>query len=115
MLCRGGDVIWLPATPRYQQEGGGTETTTERRIVFSPEIARQVGQARSEWRIFAGLAARVRPDLAARFAWPTNQALRTEIAAVVPAYQGIKDLATTGPAGQCGALRLCAGGVFPTC
>ncbi|MEP6658886.1 MAG: FdhF/YdeP family oxidoreductase [Acidimicrobiales bacterium] len=114
MFVPGDDVILLPAMTRYEQEGGGTETTTERRIVFSPEIARQVGQARSEWRIFADLAARVRPDLAARFAWPTNQALRTEIAAVVPTYEGIEGLGTTGDAVQWGGRHLCAGGVFPT-
>ncbi|HSJ95798.1 MAG TPA: molybdopterin-dependent oxidoreductase, partial [Myxococcota bacterium] len=34
----GGAVLLLPATTRYEQPGGGTETTTERRIVFSPEI-----------------------------------------------------------------------------
>ena len=36
----GDDVILLPVATRYEQEGGGTETTTERRIVFSPEIPR---------------------------------------------------------------------------
>src|SRR5665647_2467065 len=38
MLVPGDDVILLPVRTRYEQEGGGTETTTERRIVFSPEI-----------------------------------------------------------------------------
>ena len=56
MLVDGDDVILLPAATRYEQEGGGTETTTERRVAFSPEIPRQVGEARSEWRIFAELA-----------------------------------------------------------
>ena len=28
----------LPATTRYESPGGGTETSTERRIIFSPEI-----------------------------------------------------------------------------
>ena len=45
------EVILLPAKTRYEQDGGGTETTTERRIIFSPEIARQVGEARAEWKI----------------------------------------------------------------
>ena len=47
------DVVLLPVATRYEQEGGGTETTTERRIVFSPEIPRRVAEARSEWRLFA--------------------------------------------------------------
>jgi molybdopterin-dependent oxidoreductase alpha subunit len=114
MLVPGDDVILLPAATRYEQEGGGTETTTERRVAFSPEIPRQVGEARSEWRIFAELARRVRPDLADRFAWPTNRDLRAEIAAVVPAYAGIEDLADTGDAVQWGGRHLCAGGAFPT-
>ena len=114
MLVDGDDVLLLPVTTRYEQEGGGTETTTERRIIFSPEIPRQVGEARSEWRLFAEVAARVRPDLADRFAWPTNHDLRTEIAAVVPTYAGIEDLAVKGDAVQWGGRHLCAGGSFPT-
>jgi molybdopterin-dependent oxidoreductase alpha subunit len=111
----GGEVILLPAATRYEQEGGGTETTTERRIVFSPEIpGHQVGEARSEWRVFAELAARVRPDLAERFAWPSNQDLRAEIADVVPFYRGIEDLRTTGDSVQWGGRHLAASGVFPT-
>jgi len=114
MLVDGDDVILLPVATRYEQEGGGTSTTTERRIVFSPEIPRRVGEARSEWRLFADIAARVRPDLAAAFAWPTNQGLRAEIAEVVPAYAGIERLAATGDQVQWGGRHLCAGGAFPT-
>jgi predicted molibdopterin-dependent oxidoreductase YjgC len=114
MLVDGDDVILLPVATRYEQEGGGTETTTERRIVFSPEIPRRVGEARSEWRVFADVATRVRPDLAPAFSWPTNQALRAEIADVVPAYAGIETLATTGDQVQWGGRHLCAGGAFPT-
>ena len=114
MLVDGDDVLLLPVRTRYEQEGGGTETTTERRIVFSPELPRQVGEARSEWRLFAEVAARVRPHLADAFTWPDNQALRAEIARVVPAYAGIEALATTGDQVQWGGRHLCAGGAFPT-
>jgi molybdopterin-dependent oxidoreductase alpha subunit len=114
MLVDGDEVILLPVATRYEQEGGGTETTTERRIIFSPEIPRQVGEARSEWRLFADVARRVRPDLASSFSWPTNQALRAEIAAVVPAYAGIERLAATGDQVQWGGRHLCADGGFPT-
>ncbi|MEX2293020.1 MAG: FdhF/YdeP family oxidoreductase [Acidimicrobiales bacterium] len=113
MLVDGDDVLLLPVATRYEQEGGGTQTTTERRIVFSPEIPRRVGEARSEWRLFADIATRVRPDLAAAFSWPTNQALRVEIAAVVPAYAGIENLQTTGDQVQWGGRHLCADGEFP--
>ena len=114
MLVEGDDVLLLPVCTRYEQEGGGTETTTERRIVFSPELPRRVGEARSEWRLFADVATRVRPDLEGAFSWPTNQALRAEIAAVVPAYAGIEELATTGDQVQWGGRHLCADGAFPT-
>src|SRR5690606_11338549 len=96
----GDDVLMLPVATRYEQEGGGTETTTERRIVFSPEIPRQVGEARSEWRLFADVVNRVRPELRPMFSWPTNRDLRAEIARVVPLYAGIEDLADTGDAVQ---------------
>jgi molybdopterin-dependent oxidoreductase alpha subunit len=114
MLVEGEDVILLPVATRYEQEGGGTETTTERRIIFSPEIPRQVGEARSEWRLFADVARRVKPEHAARFDWATNRDLRQEIAEIVPLYRGIEDLVTTGDAVQYGGRHLCAGGSFPT-
>src|SRR6266550_8090492 len=36
MLIEGDEVLLLPAMTRYEQPGGGTETTTERRVVLSP-------------------------------------------------------------------------------
>jgi molybdopterin-dependent oxidoreductase alpha subunit len=114
MLVDGDDVVLLPVATRYEQEGGGTETTTERRVVFSPEIPRRVGEARSEWRLFGEVAARVRPELADRFAWADNQRLRAEIAEVVPSYAGIEQLAATGDQVQWGGRHLCGGGEFPT-
>jgi anaerobic selenocysteine-containing dehydrogenase len=56
----------------------------------------------------------VRPDLADRFRWRDNQALRAEIAEVVPAYAGIEALAETGDQVQWGGRHLCAGGEFST-
>ncbi len=114
MLEPGDDVVLLPVNTRYEQEGGGTSTTTERRIAFSPEIPRKVGEARSEWRLFADVANRVRPELRAHFSWPTNRDLRAEIARVVPAYDGIQHLTDTGDQVQWGGRHLCAGGDFPT-
>ncbi|KAA0235235.1 MAG: Protein YdeP [Acidimicrobiales bacterium] len=114
MLLPGDEVLLLPVRTRYEQEGGGTETTTERRIVYSPEIPRPVGEARSEWRLFADVAQRVRPEYRPLFSWPDNRALRTEIAAVVPAYAGIETLAETGDQVQWGGRHLCRDGDFPT-
>ena len=114
MLVPGDDVVLLPVATRYEQEGGGTETTTERRIVFSPEIPRQVGEARSEWRLFADVVRRTAPELKDAFDWLDNQALRAEIADVVPAYAGIEALADTGDQVQWGGRHLAPGGQFAT-
>src|SRR5262249_14712167 len=57
-------VLLLPAKTRYEQDDGGTETSTERRIMFSPQIERQVGEARAEWKILRELAAAVSPERA---------------------------------------------------
>jgi molybdopterin-dependent oxidoreductase alpha subunit len=103
----GGEVLLLPVATRYEQEGGGTETTTERRIIFSPEIpGHRVGEARSEWRIFADVARRVRPDLDGRFAWRAGSDIRHEIAEVVPLYAGIEKLEKTGDEVQYGGRHL---------
>jgi molybdopterin-dependent oxidoreductase alpha subunit len=108
-------VVLLPAATRYEQRGGGTETTTERRIAFSPEIpGPRPGEVRSEWEIFIDLARRVSPDRAHQCAFASGQAIRDEIARVVPMYAGVELLASTGDAIQWGGSRLCEGGVFPT-
>jgi molybdopterin-dependent oxidoreductase alpha subunit len=114
MLVDGDDVLLLPVATRYEQEGGGTSTTTERRVAFSPEVPRQLGEARSEWRLFAEVAKLARPELAAAFDWATNRDLRSEMASVVPAYAGIEHLERTGDAIQWGGRHLCSGGRFPT-
>jgi len=111
----GETVVLLPAATRYEQDGGGTSTTTERRVAFSPELrGPRVGEARTEWRIFADVARRVRPELASRFGCETGDAIRAEIASVVPSYAGIEHLRETGDAIQVGGAHLCVGGRFPT-
>src|SRR6266853_5407390 len=87
-----GEVILLPAKTRYEQDDGGTETTTERRIVFSPEIPRQVGEARAEWKILRELAAACFPERAHLLGCQTGWAMREEIPRVVPFYDGIQNL-----------------------
>src|SRR4029077_6077924 len=116
MLVEPGElVVLLPAAARYEPGGGRTSPTTERRVAFSPEIpGPRVGEARSEWRIFADVARRVRPDLAEKFGCETADGIRAEIARVVPSYAGIEYLRTTGDAIQVGGARLCEGGRFPT-
>jgi molybdopterin-dependent oxidoreductase alpha subunit len=108
------EVLLLPAKTRYEQDDGGIETTTERRIAFSPEIPRQVGEARAEWKILRELAAATYPDRAHLLGCETGWAMREEIARVVPFYDGIQKLRETGDAIQYGGPHLCADGKFPT-
>ena len=115
MLVDGETVLVLPAATRYEQHGGGTETTTERRIAFSPEVrGPRAGEARSEWEIFVDVARRVDPAQARLATFSSGDEIRAEIARVVPSYAGIETLERTGDAVQWGGTRLCEGGVFPT-
>jgi molybdopterin-dependent oxidoreductase alpha subunit len=110
----GQDVILLPAKTRYEQDDGGTETSTERRVMFSPEIPRPVGEARAEWKILRDLAAAVHPERARRLGCETGWRIREEIARVVPFYDGIQHLKKAGDAFQYGGPHLCAGWKFGT-
>ena len=60
-------VLLLPALTRYEIDGGVTETSTERRIIYSPRIkGKRPAEARSEWEVFGEIAARVKPELASK-------------------------------------------------
>lgn len=108
-------VILLPATTRYEIPGGVTETNTERRVIFSPEIpGRRIGEARPEWEVFLELAQRVRPDLADKLKFADTAAMRQEIALAVPSYAGIQHLQQAGDQFQYGGAHLCFGWNFPT-
>ncbi len=101
-------VLLLPTTTRYEQPGGGTETTTERRILFSPEIpGRRIGEAKAEWEIPMLIAERANPAQAHLLHFDHAQAIRDEIARAVPAYDGIQHLQKTGDQVQWGGQRLC--------
>jgi molybdopterin-dependent oxidoreductase alpha subunit len=114
LIDASGEVILLPAKTRYEQDDGGTETSTERRIMFSPEIPRQVGETRAEWKILRELAFAVSPERAPLLGCETGWRIREEIARVVPFYQGVQRLRETGDAIQYGGPHLCAEGKFPT-
>jgi molybdopterin-dependent oxidoreductase alpha subunit len=108
-------VVLLPAATRYETPGGVTETSTERRVIFSPEIpGRRIGEARPEWEVFMDLARRVRPDLAGRLHFDGTPAVREEIARAIPFYDGIQRLTRVGDQFQYGGPHLCAGWRFPT-
>ena len=114
MLVEPADVVLLfPARTRYEQAGGGTETTSERRIVYSPEIAGpRVGEARNEWEPLAAIARRVRPGAAGRLPDLDSAGLRAEIARAVPFYAGVERLGRQGDQVQYGGRLLCVGGKF---
>ncbi|HEY9620067.1 MAG TPA: FdhF/YdeP family oxidoreductase [Crinalium sp.] len=129
-------VILLPATTRYEVPGGVTETSTERRVIFSPAIpGPRIGEARPEWEVFMELARRVRPDIADKLYFSSETAvssadqngtgklpppaestaaIRAEIARVVPQYAGIQHLKEAGDQFQYGGSHLCFGWNFPT-
>jgi predicted molibdopterin-dependent oxidoreductase YjgC len=116
MLRPGPDtVVLVPATTRYESPGGGTETSTERRIIFSPEVrGRRIGSAKPEWEVFGEVAARVRPDRAAAVRFRSSQEIRDEIARAVPLYAGIERLSGKGDQVQWGGERLFVDGRFHT-
>ena len=108
-------VLLLPATTRYEMPGGVTETSTERRIVFSPEVpGPRIAEARPEWEVLSEIVARARPGLAEKVRFSGTPAIRDEIARVIPMYDGIQTLAKKGDQVQYGGPRLCEGWTFPT-
>jgi molybdopterin-dependent oxidoreductase alpha subunit len=108
-------VILFPATTRYESPGGGTETSTERRIIFSPEIpGRRIGSAKPEWEVFGQVAARVRPECADKVCFASSQQIRDEIGRAVPLYAEIAALSKEGDNFQWRGPRLFADGKFAT-
>jgi molybdopterin-dependent oxidoreductase alpha subunit len=108
-------VIVLPAMTRYEQPGGGTSTSTERMVYFSPEIrGPRIGEARAEWSIYAELAAKVNPMNKALVAFENAADIRREIAETATYYDGIQHLSERGDVFQWGGAWLCEKGVCPT-
>lgn len=110
-------VILLPAKTRYEQEGGGTSTSTERMVYFSPQIEgnkNEVEEARAEWKIYIDLAKRVKPESAHLVDFKDAQEIRDEIAIANPNYDGIQYLKKQGDVFQWGGAWLCEDGMFST-
>jgi molybdopterin-dependent oxidoreductase alpha subunit len=101
-------VVLFPSATRYEQRGGGTETSTERRIIYSPEIpGPRIAEAKDEWEIPVLVARRADPERAAKFfAWKNTQDIREEIDRVCPTYKGIAALRKKGDNFQYGGPRL---------
>lgn len=116
MLAEPAEVVYLlPARTRYEQRGGGTETTTERRVIFSPYVpGHDVGESQSEWEMLLEFARAVKPEEAGRIHFDDAAAIRAEIETAVPFYRGIAALSKQGDQFQWGGARLCEGRKFGT-
>ncbi len=107
-------VLVLPAQTRY--ESGGTSTSTERRIRYSPAIEDpdgvSVAEARAEWLIPALIGRALAPGHKQLFAWQSPADVRAEMGRLMPLYAGIEGLAQEGQWVQWGGARLGQNG-FP--
>jgi molybdopterin-dependent oxidoreductase alpha subunit len=107
-------VLVLPAQTRY--ESGGTSTSTERRVRFSPAIVDpdgvRVPEARAEWLIPSLIGRALVPAQPELFAWSSTAEVRREMAATMPLYAGIDGLDAEGQWVQWGGARL-GGNGFP--
>jgi molybdopterin-dependent oxidoreductase alpha subunit len=107
-------MIVLPAQTRY--ESGGTSTSTERRIRYSPAIVDPDGvaipEARAEWEIPALIGRALRPSHPSLFAYKTGDDVRREMGELMPLYKGIETLHQEGEWVQWGGARLAQNG-FP--
>jgi molybdopterin-dependent oxidoreductase alpha subunit len=101
-------VLLLPTRTRYEQRAGGVETSTERRVIYSPEIpGPRLPETRDEWEIPVLAARRADPENAAKiFPWRDTQDIRDEIERVCPTYKGIANLRKKGDNFQYGGARL---------
>jgi molybdopterin-dependent oxidoreductase alpha subunit len=117
MLVEPADTVYLlPAATRYEQAGGGTETSTERRVIFSPELPRRdLPLVRAEWQHLLALARAVLPAEAyQRVHFEDAAAIRADIESAVPSYQGIAALRRQGDQFQIAGRHLINNRRFPT-
>jgi molybdopterin-dependent oxidoreductase alpha subunit len=106
-------VLLLPAQTRYEQRDGGTSTSTERRIRFTPHIAgHQIGESLPEWEIPAMIGRKAMPNGDLLFPFPAAHSIREEMGRVMPIYQGIEKLKKEGDHLQWGGPYLFKGGEF---
>ncbi|HEX7230115.1 MAG TPA: molybdopterin-dependent oxidoreductase, partial [Candidatus Binatia bacterium] len=100
-------VLVLPAQTRYEQRTGGTCTSTERRIRFTPELAgHKIGESRPEWEILSVIGRKSMPNGELLFPFHNSQAIREEMSRVMPIYQGIEKLTKEGDQLQWGGPQL---------
>jgi predicted molibdopterin-dependent oxidoreductase YjgC len=102
-------LILLPAQTRY--ESGGTSTSTERRIRYSPKIpGHNIAEAKPEWEIPCLIGKKLLPEYAAQFDYKSDGEIRQEMAKAMPIYAGIETLKKEGDFVQWGGPMLFADG-----
>jgi molybdopterin-dependent oxidoreductase alpha subunit len=100
-------VVLLPGQTRYEQRTGGTSTSTERRIRFTPEIpGHSVGETLPDWEIPALIGRTAMSNGDRLFPFNDTQAIREEMSRVMPMYQGIEKLSKEGDQLQWGGRQL---------
>lgn len=100
-------VVLLPGQTRYEQRGGGTSTSTERRIRFTPEIpGHRIGEALPEWEIPVMIGRKSMSNGDRLFPFEDTGAIRDEMSRVMPIYQGVDKLIKEGDQLQWGGSRL---------
>ena len=106
-------VLILPSQTRYEQRSGGTSTSTERRIRFTPEIpGHPIGESLPEWEIPAIIGRKSMPNGDLLFPFSDTQSIREEMGRVMPIYQGVEKLKQEGDHLQWGGPFLFKNGQF---
>ncbi len=107
LLDAGQTVVLLPGQTRYEQRGGGTSTSTERRIRFTPEIpGHTIGETKPDWEIPVLIGRKSMPNGDKLFPFDNSQAIREEMSRIMPLYQGIEKLTKEGDHLQWGGPQL---------
>lgn len=100
-------VVLLPGQTRYEQRTGGTSTSTERRIRFTPEIpGHRVGESLPDWEIPVRMGRTSMSNGDKLFPFTDTQSIREEMSRVMPIYQGIEKLTKEGDQLQWGGAQL---------
>lgn len=100
-------VLVLPAQTRYEQRSGGTSTSTERRIRFTPEIpGPRLAEAKPEWEIPCLIGKALEPQRSDLFGYADTAEIRAEMSELMPLYRGIERLEKEGDWVQWGGPQL---------
>jgi molybdopterin-dependent oxidoreductase alpha subunit len=100
-------VLLLPEQTRYEQRSGGTCTSSERCIRFTPEVpGHRIGESLPSWQILTLVGRKTMSNGELLFPFTDTQSIREEMARVMPIYQGIEKLNKEGDQVQWGGPYL---------